>query len=469
MLRRGLIAGTLALGLLATGAWWLSRPVEPVGPLAGYVQQADDSYAWHVHDEHPVTDSAGIVELRLTSQTWQDVPWKHRLFLIKPEHVSTEGHGLLVITGGRWRAAYDAVTSSDSLPDDAELFMEIAASLETVVAVVSQVPFQPLFGVTEDDLIALTFDEYRRSGNTQWPLLLPMVKATVRAMDAVQSAASAEFDLDLETFTVIGGSKRGWTAWLTAAVDERVTAIVPVVFDALNLAAHFPHQSEAWGAPSEKIRPYTERGLHEFLSSPEGRELRDIVDPFAYRERITVPKLIVNATNDEYFPLDSINLYWSAVVGGKYALYLPNDRHDTEDYGRLIPTLNAFHRAAAGIGAMPSMQWQYEPLENGLRLCLRASPAPLSIRVWTAFSEDRDFRNDRWQASVVEPSGGVFLHTQDSPSDGYLGIFAEPEFQAELADFTLSTTPAIIGSAGRASAYWSAVGEGDVCPAPVKG
>jgi PhoPQ-activated pathogenicity-related protein len=37
-------------------------------------------------------------------------------------------------------------------------------------------------------------------------------------------------------FILSGASKRGWTSWLTTAIDsERVIASVPIVFDAIDL------------------------------------------------------------------------------------------------------------------------------------------------------------------------------------------------------------------------------------------
>jgi putative ABC transport system permease protein len=56
-----------------------------------------------------------------------------------------------------------------------------------------------------------------------------MTKAAVRAMDAVQAALAEGGLPHVEKFVVAGGSKRGWTTWLAAAVDPRVAAIAPIV------------------------------------------------------------------------------------------------------------------------------------------------------------------------------------------------------------------------------------------------
>ena len=100
-----------------------------------------------------------------------------------------------------------------------------------------------------------------------------------------------------------------------------------MVYDNLNLGQQMPHQLEAWGQYSSQIGDYTRLGLQEQLQTPAGQKLSAMVDPWTYRQRITMPKLIVNGTNDPYWPLDAINFYREDLVGPVNYLYAPNAGH----------------------------------------------------------------------------------------------------------------------------------------------
>lgn len=456
-----------AILLAGLAALALGAPDSPPGSaLADYVAEPDASFEWRIRRRYS-EPRAEIIELYMQSQTWRGIAWKHQLYLIKSVSLGTDvRQGLLVIGGGRWSERYQDEIGAP-LPEGSELFVEIANRLGTFVAVLGQVPFQPSFGLTEDHLIAHSLEQYLASGDSEWPLLLPMVKSAVRAMDATQAATAAEWGAALERFTVLGGSKRGWTAWLTGAVDLRAAILVPLVIDALNFAEHMPHQTAVWGAPSDELSPYSERGLVDVLAakSGAGADLRTIVDPYSYRERLTQPKLIVVATNDAYFPLDSMNLYWNDLPGPKYALYLPNEGHDIEDPGRLIATLNAVHRSAASGGELPDLAWQFERYGEVLRLCLRAEPVPASVLVWTAVSADADFRNVEFVPAPVTPGDDILVFDLPPAEDGFRAVFAESIFGEGDAQYSLSTNVRIVAAAGEVPDSAASIdGTPGVCP-----
>ena len=433
-------ARTLLLALAFSGSGAVAQSTHNGGALASYVAEADPTFAWRIRARYHER-GAELLELTLESQTWRNVLWKHQLLLIRPDGVRDAEHGLLIVGGGRWREEYESQPPTEALPDDAAIFTAIARRLRTVVAVVGQVPFQPLFDLTEDRLIAYTFDQYLKTGDEEWPLLLPMVKSAVRAMDASQQASLAEWSMSLRTFTVLGGSKRGWTTWLTAAVDDRVTALVPAVIDALNMERHFPHQTQVWGAPSEEIRPYTDLNLDEVLGSTQGAALRAIVDPYSYLADIAQPKLVVLATNDHYFPVDSANLYWDALRGPKYLLYLPNEQHSIDDYSSLIGSLRAVHHAAASGARLPNLAWEFAE-QSPLRLCVQAD-RDASVRLWTAKSDDQDFRDAVWTAgSWSREDDPAFV--LERPQQGYTAAFAEARFGRGRSALTLSTNLAVL-------------------------
>jgi PhoPQ-activated pathogenicity-related protein len=117
----------------------------------------------------------------------------------------------------------------------------------------SNVPYQPLQFAgdsepirAEDGLIAKSYREFLDGGDQNWPALLPMVKSAVRAMDTVQDLALKQRSLVVNEFVVSGASKRGWTTWLTAAVDSRVKAIAPMVINVLNMQEQMEYHRQAY-------------------------------------------------------------------------------------------------------------------------------------------------------------------------------------------------------------------------------
>jgi PhoPQ-activated pathogenicity-related protein len=411
--------------------------------LLDYVKQPDDAFAWKLKDKKEVGEGT-IYDLHLVSQVWQGITWEHQLQVFVPKGVKPATTMFLWNQGGKASAS-------------STLFgMELARKMKAPVAFLYGIPNQPLFGgLKEDALIAETFVRYLSTKDESWPLLFPMTKSLVRAMDALQAFAKQEWNIQITHFIVSGGSKRGWTTWLTAAVDGRVKALAPCVIDTLNMAAQLPHQLKSYGQYSEMIADYTRRGLVPMPDTPEAKRLWMMVDPWMYRKKITQPKLIVNGTNDPYWTQDALNLYWDDLQGDKWVLYVPNaghnlvQQHETKtlipDLTRAGNTLAAFARHEIIDNPMPKIRWQHEGKNPKMTLKVQADPPPVAARLWSTHAATRDFRKSRWTDRPLEVNGKQIVAEAETPAVGYIAFFAELEYDMDGLHYFLSTQIRIAG------------------------
>jgi len=446
-LLRILSLATLALGLASPS--WAQSSHPPEGELAEYVKQADKSFGWREVSSGRV-GTAEYVEYLLTSQTWRGIEWKHQLFVLRPSTMKRETrNALLFVHSGRWKPEYELARTSTELPREAALFVRLAESIGAPIGVLRQVPFQPLFDRREDALIAYTFEQYLKTGESDWPLLLPMVKSTVRAMDTMQQVVKQRWDASLESFTVAGASKRGWTTWLTAAVDDRVMAVAPMVIDVLNMRAQMDLQRATWGELSDEIRDYDALDLPTQLKTPRGEALLSMVDPFSYRKELTKPKLILLSTNDRYWPLDALKLYWDELPAPKHILYVPNQGHDLRDIGRVIGGLSAVHRYAAANKQLPASEWSFESTTKSTHIKVTAERAVDRALVWSARSPSRDFREARWTSHTCAKKDSGYACSTERAQTGYTAAYAELSFRDEgHLPFSTTTTVCVVAAPG---------------------
>jgi PhoPQ-activated pathogenicity-related protein len=426
------------------------------GPLAGglaeYVAAKDDSYTWTKRNEGSVL-TCKYVELTLTSQVWRGITWKHQLFLIKPAQVDPNAkHAMLMIAGGNWKDELADPKTQIKLPGEAQLLALVAEQMKLPVAILLHVPQQPMFdGKREDQIISLTFREFLKTGDPNWPLLAPMVKSAVKGMDATQEALKKEWNLDVATFTVTGASKRGWTTWLTCAVDDRAVAIAPMVIDMLNMSQHTKLQRESFGGqPSEQIDDY--KGLDEQIDTPRGLALRKLVDPWEYRERLTQPKLVILGTNDRYWPLDACSLYWDDLPGEKHLIYVPNNGHSLPDRARIVAGLNAINRRVITGKPLPKLDWGFKNDDGHVQLNVLSDVKPSRVRTWTAIAKTRDFRDSKWTAADASPADAAFISRLPIPSEGFAAMLGEAVYhEGTENEFSLSTNVRIVPSSAAAA------------------
>jgi PhoPQ-activated pathogenicity-related protein len=240
---------------------------------------------------------------------------------------------------------------------------------------------------------------------------------------------------------VTGGSKRGWTTWLSAVADERVAGIAPIVIDTLNFPVQMKHQMETWGTYSEQIADYTSKGLVDVMEKQPEIPLWRWVDPYTYRSELSLPKLLINGTNDRYWVIDAMNNYWDDLVGNKHVMYVPNAGHGLDD-GReaALTTLAVFAQHVAMEKPLPDLTWKHDDEGDRLRLAVKSNAKPKAVRLWTAHSDDKDFRPDRWSATEMSPSGGgAYVGHVDKPESGHVAFFAEALYEFGPVEYGLST------------------------------
>lgn len=447
-IRRLLIVLLLALAVGQMSAAAVAAQPEAADALSAYVTQADGSYSWKVRHRFRLGQS-DCVELTMVSQTWKEIVWKHRMFVVIPDSVKNATDALLVIEGGRWRDQDEQPLGDNEFkaPGKAVLLAGLAEKLEAPMVIVLNVPQQPVFnGKNEDAIIAYTFDKFMRTGEKDWPLLLPMVKSAVRAMDTAQAFLKEDRHFAIERFLVTGASKRGWTTWLTAATDKRVMALVPMVIDMLNMNEQLPHQKAAWGEFSPSIHDYTDINLASRIGSDHGQQLVRIVDPYAYREQITQPKLLILGTNDSFWTLDALNLYWDGLAGDKYVSYVPNAGHNlANDWQRIFGGILSLRQHATSNRAMPKLQWQYEATAQGFTLTVTPGEAVMRVTSWSTTSASHDFRKSKWTPRELkaENDGSYIAHITRSP-EGVNAGYVEVVYGRPILPLSLSTTIRIV-------------------------
>ena len=403
--------------------------------LDRYIAKPDPSYSWKLVNTIAGEGYKGYV-IDLASQTWRsaaevDRPvWKHWLTIVKPDKTASN-KALLFIGGGSNR---DAAPTKIS-----DRLVSFAMEANTVIAELGMVPNQPLYfsdskdkGRSEDDLIAYSRVKQMKTGDDTWLVRLAMVKSGVRALDAIQEflASDAGGKLKIDQFVVSGGSKRGWTTWLVGVVDKRVIAIMPTVIDALNSEAITRHHFEAYGFFSPSLNDYVNHKLFpDKIGTPEYQHILAIEDPYNYRsrDRLKIPKYLVNASGDQFFLPDNSQFYFGELQGEKYLRYTPNAKHNLAGTDAR-ESLLSFYQAVINNKPRPTFSWKKE--KDGT-LIVTVKDKPREVNVWQATNpKARDFRVDTignayTSSPLKEDKPGVYVARVNKPASGFTAFFVE--------------------------------------------
>lgn len=393
--------------------------------LFRFIETPSESYSFV---EQPVREfeHRNIRVFELCSQKWKNKTWKHAVEISEPATLEQKSTAILWITGDR-----------GTTEPDAKLAQRVADISGMPVAVLYDVPNQPLFEkLREDTLIAYSFGKFLETKDETWPLLLPMVNSAVKAMDGISSATSKSKN-PIRRFVVAGESKRGWTTLLTAAYDKRVIAEVPMGFDFVNFAEQLKRQKQTWGRFSPMFEAYEGLDPDAVLKTDLGKVLVDMVDPHAYMSRLYRPKLFIRGSCDPFWTIDALNTYWNELPGGKLVSVVPNVGHVVSESVSVQTNLALFAKWSAKEQAPPMLRGDWRE-GGGTWTHSTIAPAAHRVKLWIAESEKNDFSKPDWKVVATGPSPMKLPKSQFS-----VAAFVEATYRVDGHEFTLTSVPRI--------------------------
>lgn len=423
------------------------KKTEQTFPLKEYVFDEKEPFSYKMVDTIRGEKWTEYI-IRMVSGTWlkdkevNKTEWWHWVNIIVPDNMR-EDESMMIIGGG---SAYDTVATASE-----DWLINAAVKTGSVISHVSNIPFQPIDFKGdekgeryEDDLIAYGWRQFLEGGaketDDEWLARFPMTRAVVRAMDVVQEVCSAT-QKPVQKFFVTGASKRGWTTWTTAAVDDRVIGIAPVVIDLLNIIPSFQHHWRCYGEWSPAIEDYVNEGIMNWLNTEEFKILLKTVEPYSFIDKLDMPKLLINAASDEFFVTDSWKFYWNDLKGNSYLQYIPNAGHGLQGTYQL-QSLFSFYHAVIADKKIPEFIWNI----SGDTINMKIDPgSDYVINKWEVVnSKARDFRiyliGKAWKEEKLEKeSDGIYNIYISKPDSGYKAALLEVVFNPE-SDYPMTFT-----------------------------
>ena len=400
----------LALVLLYFGLNYAFLSNHNYDSMKDYIESTKSEFSYEIEDIIYEEEWTGF-HIKMISGEWLDkkkvdeVEWSHYVDIVIPNDTETDT-GIMFIDGGVTDETYFRLDS---------ISVGYALKTKSIIVNLHNIPVQPINflasdqeNFVEDDLIAYAWSQFLKKGakkeDIEWLPRLPMTRAVVRSMDLAQEIV-AQNNKKLNDFVVSGASKRGWTAWTTAAVDDRVVGVVPMVIDMLNLVPSFENHFRSYGEFSPAVQEYVNYNIQDWLGTEKFNMLLSYIEPFSFIDKFTMPKYIINAGSDEFFSTDSWRFYYHKLPGKKIIRYVPNKNHSL-DGGYLSEDLVSYFYRIVNDIEIPSLNWN---LTDKKLIAELDYDGEYDVSVWTAKNENgRDFRlweeGELWEETYIDKS-----------------------------------------------------------------
>lgn len=399
----------------------------------------------------------------LVSQKWSPadcvVPpiWQHDVKIFIPN--SAYQHNAVVLVDDIFGQREEANVSTTISPVTVSNLVTLAHSTNSIVIFINNIPKRDLlFKIDEKWCGAKDSDEHVAYSwalfldNAKKFSLMPLQLPMTAAISQVMTLAEQELEQwNIHHFIVVGTSKRGWAAWLSSIVDERIVALVPFGVDILNTRRSLDHIYQSFGNNWPiAFYPYYKNDIDKAKDSPNFLKLMQLIDPLeyfneTYKDRFYISKYIVNASGDDFYVPDNTAFYYNTLPGNNALRIIPNCDH----FGIANFTTQSLSTFVTRFQqAIPLPEVASTLIEEGHTQTLRItfSERPEIVILWTAVNPTcRDFRYAYGVQYAPElltlPPGKKELSVSfENPTAGWKATFIEAIFK----DGFIATTPVYI-------------------------
>lgn len=398
------------LALLALGA--------AASPLWDYVHYDDGAFSWYDTNQ-TITIAPGPISgvgytaylLNLTSQHWVSPEfsdryvWTHQLLVVVPNNLNKNytSNAALWITGGD----NDNPGMPQEWDEDVLVCAALATDSGTICATLYQVPNQPVVFPadplqkrrSEDAAVAFTWLQYmvNASSTPDWIIYFAMAKAATRAMDAVEQFAAQKGFANISKWMAFGASKRGATTWLTGAANpDRMIGIAPVVFDLLNWQEGMQAMYRTLGGWTFAFQDYYDLGVQSYLGTPYLDKLAAQVDPLQLAVNLSMPKLVIDATGDEFFQVQDDQFWWGKLPGETLRMMVDNAEHSMATGALYLVTgVEAWYAALIRNSPRPTFSWSIDATSGAITIVATGTkPREVVMRHADTMPADGNVRRD---------------------------------------------------------------------------
>lgn len=463
--------------------------------------ESDPAYTYRIESHTPkvsvrdwrfsVADEVDMYIVQMTSQRWrpedkyrmrgvETADWHHTMSVYVPKRAQGRT-GLMFVMG---QSTPDAKARVPAMKGIDEIMMKVAAFTRCVVFWQGQVPNQGIEFADERGLktryeteffaytLSRFMDAYEREPDNpehaSMVLSVPMVKSVVRAMDTAQDLFRGNYFPEykntlpflVEDFILVGASKRGQTALLTAAVDTRVKCVVSMVNDNINVPHQLKHMTAGCGYLPDVWYGFEAESMTCRMDTQAFAASAMAWNPASFADRLRLPKFIMNATGCEYFTPDGAQFYHDAFPEGMYYNYVPNASHrlvgmSLYDEGiEAVASVMSFCAMVLADKPLPRFNWRF--LDDGA-IEVETETKPASVLMWEASNPDsRDFRINTvgasWTSTKLKPAPGTpnrYVARPAPPEKGWKAYFVQLQFKNPLSSripLMLTTTIRVVGA-----------------------